>query len=405
MLDSKVRFFKSMSKDVAINIMANAIPVVLLQFLVHPFIANKIGAEENGLFVTLLALLHVVVVITSSSLSSTRLLLQKEYEARNVRGDFNLYLCVCVIVNIVVVISGELFYSQEISWRDLLMITILSLIWMVKDYLLVEFRLSLNYSKILWNNIFLSVGFLIGLLLFVYAPYWYTIFLCGYIFSFVHVIGETKLWREPIKTSIMFSKMSNTFWKIVMAQILGMLVVNFDRLVLYPLVGGTLVSVYYSASVIGKMISLVSAPISNVFLSYVVRVESMSINSLNMIYKLSLGGGVIFYMICLLVSPFILDLLYPLWKNDSMAYVPITSAIAVVELIVAFTNPIVMKFCHINYQVKFQFVYLLLYSVGGLGLYFGFGLMGFAVGAFCASLIKAVLIYSYARKSLVHAVS
>ena len=152
------------------------------------------------------------------------------------------------------------------------------------------------------------------------------------------------------------------------------------------------------------MISLVSAPISNVFLSYMVRMERMSINSLNVIYKLSLGGGVIFYIICLLVSPFILELLYPLWKNDSMVYVPITSAIAVVELIVAFTNPIVMKFCHINYQVKFQFVYLLLYAIGGLGLYWGFGLMGFAIGAFCASLIKAILIYSYARKSLSHAV-
>ena len=404
MLDSRIRFLKSMSKDVVINIIANAIPVVLLQFLVHPFIANRLGAEKNGLFVTLLALLHVVVVITSSSLSSTRLLLQKEYEIRNVKGDFNIYVCICLIINTLIVVGGELFYSQEVVWQDLLMITTLSLIWMVKDYLLVEFRLRLDYRKILWNNIFLSSGFLIGLLLFVYMPHWYTIFLFVYILSFVHAVKATKLWREPVKSSIMFSKMSNTFWKIVMAQILGMLVVNFDRLVLYPLIGGALVSIYYSASVIGKMISLVSAPISNVFLSYMVRMERMSINSLNVIYKLSLGGGVIFYIICLLVSPFILELLYPLWKNDSMVYVPITSAIAVVELIVAFTNPIVMKFCHINYQVKFQFVYLLLYAIGGLGLYWGFGLMGFAIGAFCASLIKAILIYSYARKSLSHAV-
>lgn len=394
---TKISFY-SISKDIIINIIANIIPVAVLQFVALPFIGNNLGREANGLFLTILAILHLIISITSSSLSVARLLLNKEYENRKNAGDFNLYLLIYAIFNIAIVFISCFTYSASISFTDILMICMLSLMWMIKDYLLVEFRLTLTYAKILINNIILSIGLLIGIFVFRYIPQWYVIFLCGYTVAFIHAFFSTTLLREPVRKTDFFPHLSNVIIKLIAANILGILAVNLDRLLLYPLAGGTSVSIYYSASVIGKIMTLISAPVSNVFLSYFVKVDQIPIKIRRYMFLISIGIGAIVYVIIIFISPFLLNLLYPSWCDDSLRYVPITSAIAVFELVVAVTNPIVLKSCNINYQIKLQLIYFLFYAGGGFVLYHLFGLSGFAVGGLIATIIKMIFIYIYSTK-------
>lgn len=397
--DVKLFKIKVVSKDVVINITANIIPVIVLQFIVLPLIGKCIGSEEYGSFLAVLAVIHLIISITSGSLSNARLLLNKKYDLGNEQGDYNFYLIIYAIITIVVVTSGYIFYSSNWSLTDILAISILSVIWMVKDYLIVEFRLSLSYHKILLNNIIMALGFLLGVWLFSFFPYWYLIFLCGYFASFVHVLIYTSLIREPITKTRFFPDLSHILYKIVIASIIGMLVINFDRLLLFPLVGGTLVSIYYSASIIGKMMSLISSPISTVFLSYFVRIDhSLSSKTLNFSFLIIMLGGIIMYVFCVLISPYILDILYPLWSRESMQYVPITSGIAAFELIIAITNPIALRFCHINYQIKIQLIYLVIYLTCCLLLFIAFDMKGFAYGVLVATIVKMCSIYYVIRK-------
>ncbi|VBB43281.1 conserved membrane hypothetical protein [uncultured Paludibacter sp.] len=399
-INNKKTKIKNVSQDILLNVVANMIPVIILQFLIQPIVANKLGAERNGLFITIIALLRFTVVITGSSLNNTRLLLDKMYKNNNFVGDFNLYLLVLSVVNIFIVAVGLILYGKSISAIEIFIICILSLLWMIKDYLIVEYRIILNYKKILINNLLLSLGLVLGLLVFIYLPYWHVIFIVGYLISFLHVFWTTKLIKEPFVKTSMFAILNKTILVIIFANFLAMLSANFDRLVLYPLVGGTLVSIYYSASAMGKMMTLLSSPLSSVFLSYVVKYELLPMKWFNYIVGISIFLGIILYIIFILVSPILLNVLYPKWSNESIRYVPIVTAIAIFELVVTVINPIVMRFCKINYQIKIQLLFLLSYMVLGLSLLKVFGMIGFAYGVLIATFIKVLYVYFNARSVL-----
>mgnify|MGYP000184840026 FL=1 len=392
--------FSKISKDIVFNIIANLIPAAVLQLVVLPYIARELGDESNGKFLTILALLHFIVPITSNSLSTAKLLLNQKYQEEKKCGDFNLWLSIFGISNTALVVIGCLFYFDGLYSFDIFTICLLSLIWMIKDYLLVEFRLSLTYSKILINNLFLSIGFFIGILIFNYFPQWYVIFICGYSFAIIHAILATTLLQEPIRITDNFNLLSKVIIKLAGANILGLLAVNMDRLLLFPIAGGAVVSIYFSASIIGKMMTLISSPISNVFLSYFVRIKHISLSNLHRLLIITVGLGLIAYFVILLISPFLLEWLYPLWYHESMQYIPLTSGISALELVITLTNPILLRFCGVNTQMKLQTVYFLLYLLCGLLFYQFWGLIGFATGILLATFIKMILTCYHLIKSI-----
>ena len=96
-----------------------------------------------------------------------------------------------------------------------------------------------------------------------------------------------------------------------------MLAVNMDRLLLFPLAGGAIASIYFSASIIGKIVTLISSPISNVFLSYFVRIKQLTMKNLYGLLILSGILEIMAYGVILLISPLLLRLLYPQWWAES----------------------------------------------------------------------------------------
>lgn len=391
---------KRIGKDVALNIVANAIPILVLQVLVQPYIANSIGSELNGQFMTVLALIHLLIVLTSGSLSASRLLLYKQYRKEGIEGDFNIYLIILSIFNFVVVFGGCILYDFDLSIADISCISILAVIWLIKDYIIVQYRQNLDYKNILVNNMVLSGGFVLGLFFFKYFPHWYIVFVSGYILALLHALLTTNLIKEKPHRTKLFITLYWVFSKLFIAHVLSVIVLNFDRLVLYPLVGGVMISIFYSASIVSKMLSMVSVPISNVLLSYLVKMDSLSRKKIKLVCAISLGFGVVMYLVCIFISPFVLDLLYPKWSEESMVYVPITAAFTSFELIVTLLNPFVLRFCNVSYQIVLQAVYLLLYSLLGMGLFYRYGLMGFAIGAMIAILCKVLCTYLIMYKKI-----
>ena len=146
--------------------------------------------------------------------------------------------------------------------------------------------------------------------------------------------------------------------------------------------------------------TLISSPISNVFLSYFVRIKHISLSNLHRLLIITVGLGLIAYFVILLISPFLLEWLYPLWYHESMQYIPLTSGISALELVITLTNPILLRFCGVNTQMKLQTVYFLLYLLCGLLFYQFWGLIGFATGILLATFIKMILTCYHLIKSI-----
>ncbi|MFA6707928.1 MAG: hypothetical protein WCR91_08515, partial [Sphaerochaetaceae bacterium] len=65
---------KKIIKDVLLNIVATALPIIILQLIIQPIVAKRVGSESYGLMLTLIGVIQIGVGIFGNSLNNIRLL-------------------------------------------------------------------------------------------------------------------------------------------------------------------------------------------------------------------------------------------------------------------------------------------------------------------------------------------
>ena len=88
--------------DMALNIIATAIPTFVIQIILLPLLGRRMDSNEYGLLVTILALLNVVPSTFGNTLNNIRLIYDRTYKIEKVEGDFNLILLLFTIFNILI---------------------------------------------------------------------------------------------------------------------------------------------------------------------------------------------------------------------------------------------------------------------------------------------------------------
>ena len=82
---------KDIIKNLCLSFLSYAMPTVVLQFVIQPLIASRLGGELNGQYLTLMSLNYFVIGITASVLNTVRMLQQEEYGKKSLVGDFNVF--------------------------------------------------------------------------------------------------------------------------------------------------------------------------------------------------------------------------------------------------------------------------------------------------------------------------
>ena len=171
---------KEIVKNLIYSFVSFAMPTAVLQFLIQPLLARDLGAELNGQYLTIMSFHYFMVGITSTVLNHIRLLQQEEYEKRGLRGDFNIFLLLYAVIAIIAVPLVWFYFTKTINITDILLMLIVAFFYIYHDYIFAEYRLKLQYNKILINNILMSVGYVLGFLLFGVVKHWQVIFIVAY---------------------------------------------------------------------------------------------------------------------------------------------------------------------------------------------------------------------------------
>lgn len=377
--------------DSILNIIASALPIVVLQLIILPLIAAELGEFEYGTVLTLISLATLFSIPFGNVINNVRLLLDKKYKDDNLEGDFNVILLASIFINIIIMLCGLIYYKSINSGLDTFLFFLYATLSLLREYLIVTFRLVLNYKGIFINNIILGIGYLLGFLLFKLFGYWQLIYIAGAILSLIYIIRNSNIHKEKIKTTVYFG---STFYKsaILFISTLMKSMPNYaDKLVLYPLIGASAVSVYYSATLLGKLIFMVITPVSGVMLSYLSKIDSISTKKfLKSLFYVSIFGA-FSYIIVIFISAPLLNLLYPKWAEASMELVWITSATAIVGAISSVINPVILRFKNINWQLVINLLNLIVYVIAVYSLNSILGLKGFSLGMLIASLINLII--------------
>lgn len=365
---------------------------MVLQFIVQPIMASQLGIERNGLYLTLMSLNYFVIGITASVLNTVRMLQHEEYEKRGYTGDFNIFFIGYAVLLAVVMPIGFILYSGSTDTVDILLFVAIAWLYLYHDYIFAQYRLQLNYKKILINNIVLVVGYFLGLGIFFLWPKWQIVIITAYALGGIYDFFNTTFIREPLRITPMFKKTAKKVSLLTCSQALSSMTNYCDKLLLFPLLGGESVSVYTSASIIGKILLLLSSPLNSVLLSYLVKMNSFGAKLGKKKIGLLAGFLILAYAFCVIIGFPLTSLLYPGWASESQKFIPLTVAISALALLSNLLNTIVIRFYKTSLQVILQSVNLIVY----LGLAISFislwSLWGFCIGSAIAGIVKLIIL-------------
>lgn len=386
---------KRIATDMLINLVGTGLPLIALQLIVYPIVARTIDADAYGRMQSLISVIFLISGTIGGALSTTRLIHQYDYQERNSIGDFsilNIASISIVAVATPIVIS---IYLGEIVIYELVLITLISILNYTELYFEVGLRLQLNYRKIFINKLIGAVGYLIGFFIFRVVLDWHYIFIIAYLLQTLYCMKSTNLIHEPLIRTNEFSDTARSYGSITLASAFNKSLTYFDKILLHPLMGGEAVSVYYAANIFGKLVLQVLEPITNVVLSYLSAEKKVSRSVWGLTIPIGVSFCAVMYVFCLLVSRFVLSILYPQFVDEAMKLIPISTLSLCVSSFVNIIHPLALKSIKTNRQIIISGAGLLCYVVLALTLYKPYGLMGCCIALLISYIVKLGLILLY----------
>lgn len=378
-----------------INLIGTGLPLIALQLIVYPIVARNIDAEAYGRMQSLISVIFLISGTIGGALSTTRLIHQYDYDEHGRTGDFsilNLISLGIVAVSTPIVIA---LYLGTVDASELLLITIISILNYTELYYEVGLRLKLDYRKIFINKLIGAIGYLIGFLMFRMTYDWHYIFICAYLLQTLYCLFSTELIREPLIKTLVFGDTSRSYGNLTLASAFNKSLTYFDKILLHPLLGGEAVSIYFAANIFGKLVMQVLEPITNVVLSYLSKEKKVSRSIWSLTISIGIGFCVTMYVFCLLVSRFVLTILYPQFVDEAMKLIPVSTLSLCVSSFVNIIHPLALKTIKTNRQIIISGAGLVCYVFLALKLYQTNGLMGCCVALLISYIVKLTLILLY----------
>lgn len=382
--------------DLVYSFTAYALPTFVLQFVILPFAARQLPAEENGLFLTLFNIVRLFVSLLIVPLYNIRLLKKKECEAKpELEKTFNFMLIVIsAIASGVILILGMFYYDWNFSIFALLRLVAVFLLLSMHDYFAIAFRVNITYKYILVDNLMIVLGYAVGIVLMMAFGFWEVIFICGYSFGLAYTLIKTNFWKKGVKAKVE-KRLIAEYGQLGFSTGVNSVTVYCDKMLIYPLIGGYSVSVYNAASVVSKLITLISTPLRNVFLSYIVDVDNVTVSSKKrkIVKILFFAGTIVLYAGFYVASVIICKILYPQYYDAALQYIPIILLAILLETYSSLLKVYLLRFEKTILQVYTSFVKLVFYlaSVIVLNVICNYGLLGFCFSILIADGINFII--------------
>lgn len=391
---------KTIIYDVVLNLAAVVMPLALLQLLVYPQVAKHIAGQEYGLMLTIYSVWIMIPNSVGNVFNNIKLLRFPEYQKHGIQGDFPVLISRWLSIILVIVFVAIWFYYGSFTITHIITGTFIGFLIFLNAYLSVWFRIELNYLSVLINSVCLSVGYLAGYIVFRMTGAWEWIFLLGYLFSCLFCVVKTPLLREPYQKTILYPAVKKDSVSLIIASVIGNLINCADKLVLYPLMGGMAVSVYYTATILGKITGMLTGPINSVALSYITRWDKNKAGIFTKVLYAGLAICLLGYVVAILMARSVIGFLFPQWLEQVMEIIPLTTATVMLGVLTSILQPFVLKYCKLQWQTIISAVSSIVYFASALALWHYFGLKGFCVGTILGILVKLVLMITVYFKNM-----
>lgn len=369
--------------EFTINLFSFSILIVLQQLMALPLISRYYEVTDFGNIILLFGISNIFTSTVGFSIGNSRLLDQKVYNKKYTKllHRFN---------SLVVVVSLAIYmYFYPSDYVNGVAFAAICLLGSLRLFFISEFRLYDEHKKILNQNIYYGIGLVLGTGLFLIYENWLLMFLLAEVsavtYSFFKFGGTRKFFNKFNDASALGT---NTSVQLMMNNGVAYSLGQYDRFIIYPILGPLNVSLYYAATISAKMGGLVMNPLSNYFLGKLSNVEEVD----KRVVKSTLIGSVlimsIYFVLTLISTPIILSVLYPTYLASVVSLILPISAGAAIMAGIGFVTPLALKLLGATAFNKIYIVYgivlvissfLAIHYYGLLGLSIAYALSGFTL--------------------------
>ena len=293
------------------SIGATAIFNMTLQFLIYPSFERQMGEERYGVVLALLSMIAITAGTCGYAVNCSRLLGVEK--GRTSSGDYNLILLAmgAICGGIGVVYLYRLGLGSPLS---ILLFVVLILVTMLRYYSEVEYRIHTDFFRYLIYYLLISLGYIVGLFLFRISGYWMLTLILGEALAVLYVVIRGSIYRAPFfRPTREFRLILSSIGFILLSALIDNIVLHADRILLLAITGdGSAVTLYYVASLVGKIVAMFTLPINSLVISYLSRYRGALTGKMWLLITLvaTVFGGIAL-LGCLIVSPFLIRILYP----------------------------------------------------------------------------------------------
>lgn len=381
---------KKVTGDLLYSITAVGIMNMVLQFIVYPLINYRIGSGRFGDMLFYMGVVNILAPSFGIAVNNTRLLLPDREKAHN--KDFIYVLTIFALISAIIgCIVG--IYRKNV-WLSTILFAAIIISTIFRNYSSVEFRLLLNYKKQFIFYMILSIGYLLGLLLFWLTERWELVYILGECSAVFFVVITGHIYKNLHNYSAKRNLILKNSFTLALNYLITNLMLNLDRIVLLRFVGNEAVSQYYVLSLMGKTIAIISGPLNGILIGYLTK-DNQRIDRRGFIKAggIMLAVGSVFLLGCLIATPIYIKLMYPNLYGSVISLNLIVNLSQIFYFLAGILVVITLTVCSAKSVLIVQIIYSAIFIILSVGLTSYLGIQGFSYAALVSNMIYFILIY------------
>ena len=371
----------------------------VIQLLLYPFLSRRLGVEAFGQALTLLSVQTVPAIAVGAGINYARMANVPRFTAAN--GDYNR----CLLPGLGAVAATSVIALCVLGAphpASFAVYPLLGVLMTLRYYGNVAFRLEVNYRKNFVFYLLIAAGYALGLVLFRATGLWETPLLCGEAASIAYVALASPVLRRPfLAPSPHVRQVRRSCIALVPAQLFANLTLHADRLLIGALQSGTQVTVFYTASLLGKAMAMLTEPIAGVAIGFLARAKTFGRKGFLLCAAASLALGLLVFLVFIPLSPILIGFLYPDAVADARPYFLAANGGQIVYFIANLLLVIVLRFAQEKYQLYINIAYCGAFFAVCIPVLLGGGLGGFCTAVLILNALRlaAVLTVGFCKST------
>ncbi len=305
-----------MAGDLIYTVMGTVVMNVALQIIIYPIITHKFGEGVTDKILYFIGLIYVIPQAFGGALSNSRLVIRKEVDASN--SDYKMAIMICSALT--AISCGAIGLWDEFDPLFALGYGAFSVVYLLRMYAQVEFRLTLKFKEYFFYFCIISVGYLLGLGLYLLTNVWILVFATGEVAAVCYSFFKGGIFKSDSR-KCSGKLVGKSVAMIAVSTLARDCVLQFDKVMLKQLGDEGAATHYHVVSLLAKTMQMLISPINTLILSYLtVKDAKLSKNVLAKFFVASIVIGAVFYGVCIIGTPIYIKIFYSKLYDEIIGY-------------------------------------------------------------------------------------